>query len=312
MKLSVVIPCYRSEHTIAGVVKEIVDTIPKCKDVDDYEIIMVSDASPDDVFSVIREICRNNPKCIGLELSRNFGQHAALLAGYHCVSGDVVTALDDDGQMPLESLPEMLEALNKGADVVCGAYEQKQHSWFRCLGTRFNDFMAEYLMSKPKDWKDTSFIVLRRYVIDEMIRYDNAFPYMLGLILRSTGRLANVPVKHRKRTVGTSGYRLHTLFKLWLNGATAFSVKPLRLATFLGILIAFGGLLLGCWIVIQKILCPNITAGYSSLMAALSFFCGVILLSLGLIGEYIGRIYICINKSPQFVIRDRINFERKS
>ena len=309
MKLSVVIPCYRSEHTIANVVKEIIDTIPTCKDVDDYEIIMVSDGSPDNVFSVIRRLCEENPKCKGLEFSRNYGQHAALLAGYHCVTGDIVTAIDDDGQTPLESLPELLTALKNGADVVCGSYEHKQHNWFRRFGSRFNNFMAEWLMDKPKNWEPTSFIALRRYIIDELIRYDNAFPYMLGLVLRATNRFANIPVKHRQRNGGQSGYRLGKLIKLWLNGATAFSIKPLRIAALLGVTIAVGGLLLGMWIICQKLINPNVPAGYASMMSVMAIFSGTILLTLGLMGEYIGRMYICINKSPQFVIRDKINME---
>ncbi len=310
MKLSVVIPCYRSEHSVSDVVKEVINTIPACKDVDDYEIIMVSDGSPDNVYSVIRRLCEENPRCKGLEFSRNFGQHSALLAGYHCVTGDIVAAIDDDGQTPLESLPELLLALENGADVVCGSYEQKQHNWFRKLGSRFNNFMAEWLMNKPRDWEPTSFIVMRRFVIDEMIRYDNAFPYMLGLVLRTTGRLANVPVKHRKRACGRSGYRLGALIKLWVNGATAFSVKPLRIAAIIGCSIAVCGLLLAVWIIIHKIINPAIPLGYSSLMSALAVFSGIILLTLGVMGEYIGRMYICINKSPQFVIRDRINTDQ--
>ena len=310
MKLSIVIPCYRSEHTIADVVKEVVETIPHCQDIDDYEIIMVSDGSPDNVYAVIRKLCQENPKCKGMELSRNFGQHSALLAGYHCVTGDIVAALDDDGQISLESLPDLLQALKNGADVVCGSYQHKQHHWFRRIGSRFNNWMAEWLMDKPQDWEPTSFIVMRRYVIDEMIRYDNAFPYMLGLVLRTTNRLANVPVNHRKRASGQSGYRLATLIKLWVNGATAFSVKPLRIATITGISIAICGLLLALWIIIHKIINPAIPLGYSSLMSASAVFSGIILLTLGVMGEYIGRMYICINKSPQFVIRDRINTDQ--
>lgn len=302
MKLSFVIPCYGSERTIARVVEElrqIMMSLPEYS----YEIIMVSDASPDNVYKVIQELCKaDSEHCKGAELARNFGQHAALMAGYRMATGDYILSLDDDGQAPIESVPQMIEAL-KGADLVFGSYAHKKHNIFRNLGSKVNDWMAEFLLGKPKNLHVTSFFAMRRFIKDEILKYDNAFPYLLGLLLRVTKSIVNVPVNHRERTEGRSGYTLRKLLRLWINGFTAFSVVPLRIATLCGFLCAVLGALGGIWCIVNKILHPDAPLGYSSMMTTIMFVGGMIMLMLGMIGEYIGRTYICINKAPQYVIR---------
>ena len=302
MKLSFVIPCYGSESTIAGVVSELKQTartIPGC----DYEIIMISDCSPDQVYSVIQSLCREDPAhCKGAELAKNFGQHAALMAGYGMASGDYIVSLDDDGQAPVESVPALVDAL-KDADIVFGSYAKKKHSAFRNFGSKVNDVMAQMLLGKPKNIHMTSFFGMRRFVMDEILKYDNSFPYLQGLLLRTSKRIANVPVDHRERTEGKSGYTFFKLLALWTNGFTAFSVVPLRLATICGFLCAILGFLGGIWCIVNKLVRPNVPLGYSSMMASIFFIGGMLMLMLGLIGEYIGRTYICINRAPQYVIR---------
>ena len=302
MKLSFVIPCYGSERTIAQVVEELrqtIQTLPKC----DYEIIMVSDSSPDNVYKVIQDLCKADPEhCKGAELAKNFGQHAALMAGYRMVTGDLILSLDDDGQAPIESVPQMIEAL-KDADVVFGSYAHKKHNIFRNLGSKVNDWMAEFLLGKPKNLHVTSFFSMRRFVMNEILKYDNAFPYLLGLLLRTTKSIVNVPVNHRERAEGHSGYTLRKLLQLWINGFTAFSVMPLRIATFCGFGCALLGALGVIWCIVNKILHPDAPLGYSSMMTTILFVGGMLMLMLGMIGEYIGRTYICINKAPQYVIR---------
>lgn len=306
MKISFVIPCYRSEHTIEAVVAEIKTTVAQRPEVD-YEIILVSDHSPDNVFSVITRLSKADPGHVkGMELARNFGQHSALMAGFSLVTGDLVFSLDDDGQAPVESVYEMVDKLEAdGYDVVSGAYPDKKHSVFRNLGSKVNDWMAEWLVGKPRDRKVTSFSVARRFVIDEMRRYDGPFPYLLGLELQATRKLGNVEVKHRSRAEGGSGYTLSKLLALWMNGFTAFSVQPLRLASYAGFVCAGLGFGYGLWTVVNKLLHPEAPLGYSSLMSAVLFIGGMIMLILGLIGEYVGRIYICINKAPQYVVSKR-------
>ncbi len=312
MKLSFVIPCYRSEKTISGVVKEIEHVVSKIPDIE-WEAILVSDHSPDKVFDVIRELCKQYPdQIIGVELAKNFGQHAALMAGYKVTAGDVVFSLDDDGQAPIEAIPSFLTKLKEGYDVVMGSYAEKKQNLYRQLGTQVNDWMADWLLGKSKHLQSTSFFAVRRFLIDEILHYENSYPYILGLILRSTNSVINIPVNHRERQEGQSGYTTYKLLKLWLNGFTAFSVKPLRIATFIGFICAFFGVLFGGWIMINKFLNPDILLGYSSIMVTLVFIGGMLMLMLGLVGEYIGRIYICINKSPQYVIKEKIDFTTKN
>ena len=304
MKVSFVIPCYRSAKTIAFVVDEIRTTMAQRPAID-YEVIMVSDHSPDDVYSVIVELCQNDSDHLrGIELARNFGQHAALLAGYERSSGDYIVSLDDDGQTPAAEVWSLIDSLEvNDFDVVYASYQEKKHSLLRNLESWLNDRMACWLLDKPCDLKVTSFFVMRRFVLDEMLRYKQAFPYVIGLVLRTTRNVANVPVSHRERLEGVSGYTFLKLLSLWLNGFTAFSVKPLRLASFVGMVCAMGGFLYGIWTIVNKLaINPDAPMGYSSLMSVLLFVGGVLMLILGLIGEYVGRIYICLNNSPQYVI----------
>lgn len=305
-KISVIIPCYRSEQTIAGVIEEIINTIAEKTDYD-YEIILINDSSPDHVFSVIRQLAENNPKIKGIDLARNFGQHAALMTGFQYTTGDIVVCMDDDGQTPACELFSLVDKLAEGFDVVFAKYTQKKHSIFRNVCSGINDLMARYLIGKPKDLSIMSYFACKRFVIEQVKKYNNPFPYVSGLLLASSDKITNVEIGHRERTQGSSGYTFKKLLSLWLNGFTAFSVKPLRIATMLGCFIAIAGFLYGVYIVVNKFLQPAVPLGYSSIMATLLLIGGCIMLILGLIGEYIGRIYISINNMPQFVIRETIN-----
>lgn len=306
MKISYVIPCYRSMNTLEAVVEEIKEAMSKL-DKYTYEIILINDCSPDDTISTIRKICKENDNIIGLDMAKNFGQHAALMAGFRHVTGDVVVCLDDDGQTPANEVDKLLAKIEEGYDVVYAKYEEKKHSAFRNLGSWMNKVMTEALLGKPKDLYVSSYFAARRYVIDEMARYNNAFPYVIGLVLRTTNRICNVSVKHREREIGTSGYSLGKLLALWINGFTAFSVKPLRIATFGGVIVALAGFVYTIYIVVNKFINPEVPLGWSSTMALILIIGGLILAVLGMIGEYIGRIYICLNNSPQYVIRERIS-----
>lgn len=306
-KISFVIPCYNSEHTIGAVVNEIVDTVTAHGGYD-YEIILVNDNSPDNVMKVIADIAGQNHHVKGLDLSRNFGQHSAIMAGFTYLTGDIVVCLDDDGQTPANEMFNLIDKLGD-FDLVFAEYKSKQHSGFRNFGSKVNDLMARWLLSKPKDLKIMSYFACKRYVVDEVLRYENPYPYMSGLLLRATRKVCNVEVNHRERAEGSSGYSLRKLLLLWINGFTSFSVKPLRFATFLGFLTAAAGFLFGLYVIIHKIVVPESLMGWSSTMAALLFIGGMLMLMLGMVGEYVGRIYISINRSPQFVIRDRVGFE---
>ena len=304
--LSFVIPCYNSSKTIKSVVDEIKETVAKLGTYD-YEVILVNDCSKDNVYEVICELCDQNSKIKAINLSKNFGQGSAIMAGLNHVTGSIITLLDDDGQIPINELPKLLDKIQEGYDVVYGQYSTVKRNVIRNLGSSVNEFMARTLIGKPKDLYISSFFVCKKFVVDEVIKYKNPYPYMYGLILRVTRNIANVQVEHRKRQFGRSNYTLLKLFSLWMNGFTAFSVKPLRMASLAGVCCTGLGTLYGLYIVIKRLLNSDIPAGYSSLMAVILFVGGMIMLMLGMIGEYVGRIYISINNSPQYVIKQTIN-----
>lgn len=304
--VSFVIPCYRSEQTIGRVVEEIDRTMGELAGYE-YEIVLVNDASPDDTFEAIRALCAGRKNICGVNLAKNFGQHAALMAGFRHVRGDIVVCLDDDGQTPADEVGKLLAKLEEGYDVVYAKYSHKQHSLFRNFGSRVNERMTRVMLGKPKNLYVSSYFAMKKFVAQELIRYQNPFPYVIGLVLRTTKKIANVEVTHREREIGASGYTIGKLLGLWFNGFTAFSIKPLRIATVIGVVSACGGFVYGIYTVVKKFVNPAVPIGFSALMAALVFFCGLILMMLGLIGEYIGRIYISMNNSPQYVIRECVD-----
>lgn len=306
-KLSFVIPCYRSEHTVTEVVREIQSTV-KARDGYSYEILLVNDNSPDDVFDVIEALAKEDPCVKGIDLAKNFGQHSALMTGFRYVSGDVVVCLDDDGQTPASEVFTLIDKLNEGYDAVFAKYKSKHHSFARNLGSKMNDLMAREFIGKPKDLAIMSYFCCRRFVVDEIVRYQNPYPYVSGLILRTTNRVTNVEIDHRDRLNGSSGYTFKKLISLWVNGFTSFSVKPLRFATLVGTVFALLGFLYGFYVVLNKLFFnPAVPLGYSSLLSVTLLLGGLILLMLGLIGEYIGRIYISLNNAPQAVVRQTVN-----
>jgi len=310
MKLSFVIPCYRSADSVENVIDRIIDTVQKDGRYD-YEVICINDYSPDNTLDVLKKIAAGNPKVKVLALTRNFGQHSALMAGYNHITGDIVVCLDDDGQNPPEEMFKLIDKLNEGYDLVSARYAKKKHNLIRRLGSKVSFAMSRYLVGMPKDIDLNSYCVFRRFVADEVVKYRNAYPFVHGLMLRITRNVANVDISHQDRQIGSSGYTLSKLLGLWMNGFTAFSEKPLRLATVLGFLSAIIGFLYSLVIIVQRIVNPAIPAGYSSLMAVVLILSGVIMLLLGLLGEYVGRIYICLNNAPQYAIREKYNFEEK-
>ena len=309
-KISFVIPCYRSEKTLPAVVKEIQDklnTMPEFT----FDIFLVNDCSPDNTLEVIRGLCEQYDNIKGISFSKNFGQHAALMAGLRHSDGDYVVCLDDDGQTPADEVDKLIAKLEEGFDAVYAKYDHKQHSSFRNLGSKVNELMLRVMLDKPADLYVSSYFAVKRFVVDDMICYANSYPYVIGLVLRTTKNIANVMVNHREREEGSSGYTLRKLMSLWFNGFTAFSVKPLRIATMVGGFSAFLGFAYGLYTIIKRFVNPNVPMGFSAMMSAIVFFGGMMMLLLGLIGEYIGRIYISLNNSPQYVIREKMNLGDK-
>ncbi len=304
-KISYVIPCYRSEKTIESVITEIEETMSFLQNYT-YEIVLVNDGSPDNTWGKICEIVKDHREVRGFNFAKNFGQHAALMAGLNNVTGDIIICLDDDGQTPANEATKLIRAIEDGADAVYAKYDNKKHSAFRNFGTAMNEWMTEVMLGKPKKLYVSSYFAVRRFVVDEMIKYKGSYPYVIGLVLRTTKNIVNVDVNHRSREIGTSGYNFAKLLGLWVNGFTAFSIKPLRIATIMGCVFAFIGFIYGIYTIIKRFVLPDIPAGFSALMAAIIFFGGMTMLMLGMAGEYIGRTYISINENPQYVVRESV------
>ena len=213
-KISFVIPCYRSEKTLGHVLAEINGKMQEMQEYE-YEVILVNDCSPDHTLEEIRKLCaeRSSGDGIrkGLSFSRNFGQHSALMAGLRETKGDYVVCLDDDGQTPANEVDLLIGKLEEGFDAVYAKYEHKQHCALRNLGSKVNELMTRVMLEKPKELFISSYFAVRRFVVEDMIRYENSYPYVIGLVLRSTKNITNVVVNHRNREEGSSGYTLKKL-----------------------------------------------------------------------------------------------------
>lgn len=302
VELSFVIPVYNGSRTVGGVVERIHRLYDDLR----IEVVLVNDGSTDDSERVCRELLETYPRTlVFIHLARNFGEHAAVLAGMSYASGAHVAVLDDDGQNPPEEVRRLYDAIRgKGFDVVYGRYRTKQHGWLRNVGSRFNDRVATLMLHKPPELYLSSFKVLNRFTVDEILRYKGAFPYIDGLILRATANLGQLDVEHRERSGGGSNYTPRKLLRLWLNMFLNFSITPLRLSALLGVFTALVSLLLLVAIVIDKLYVnPEVTRGLPTVLVVVTFFAGVQLVILGTIGEYLGRLFLDHSNSPQFVVR---------
>jgi len=310
-KLSVVIPVYNSENTIEEVVKEIENAVPKLNSKFELEIILVNDYSEDNSLQVCKNICKHKSFVKLISFTKNFGQINALMAGIRVASGDYIITMDDDLQTPPNEMGKLIDELKKNNyDVVFAKYKTENKSIFRVFGSFMNDKMANILVEKPKNIKLNTFFIVKKYIANEIIKYNRAYPYITGLIIRITQNVGNVLVEHRDRKIGKSNYTLRKLLQLWFNGFTSFSVKPLRISSIFGLFFSTAGFIYLLIIIVRKIINPNMQAGWTSIMAVIIFFGGIQLLSIGLIGEYIGRMFLSINKKPQYVIKETFNTDK--
>ena len=300
--LAIVIPVYNSEKTIARLVDELIETLHHQFKL---EIILVNDNSRDRSEETCIELHEKHAGMVKFySLSKNAGEHAAVMAGLGKTSSDYVVIMDDDFQNPISEVSKMVSAaIRDDFDVVYSYYPKKEHSWFRNAGSWFNDKVANILLQKPKDLYLSSFKVLNRFLVDEVVKYRAPFPYLDGLILQVTDNIGKVEVEHHARRESRSGYTIKKLAALWLNMFTNFSILPLRFSIFLGFVFALMGLALGVYTVIEKLLNPHLPVGFASLFFTVSVFAGIQLISLGIIGEYVGRMFLTLNKKPQYTIK---------
>ena len=301
-ELSLVIPVYNGSRTIGALVEHTTKIFGSTS----FEIVLVNDGSEDDSEKVCAQLAEKFPQNVTfVHLSRNFGEHSAVLAGFTEARGRYIAVLDDDGQNPPEEVVRMLDELKrKNYDVVYGHYIEKKHSWFRNLGSRFNDRIATLMLHKPKDLYLSSFKVMNRFLINEIIKYHGPYPYTDGLIYRVTRNIGQIPVEHRASLSGPSRYTFRRLVRLWLNMFLNFSIKPLRISVYVGLFASCLSIVALIAILIDKLwITPNLTVGIPTVLGSVVFFSGIQLTILGLVGEYLGRLYLDQTGTPQYVVR---------
>lgn len=298
--LSIVIPVYNGAETVGGLVRELFRHLEEHIHL---EIVLVNDGSSDGSWEKLRELYKSHPESVvAVNLAKNFGEHNAVMAGYNFATGDYVVNIDDDFQNPPREILKLLDAIrSRGYHVVYGRYESKQHSLFRNLGSYLTDKVANLMLKKPKHLYLCSFRILSGPFLRELIRYTGPYPYIDGLILRSTRNIGEVTVAHRPRKQGRSGYTLIKLLRLWSHVFLNFSIIPLRISIGIGLLFSLAGFVGAVAVIAEKLMYPEIQVGWASLTTIVLTVSGIQLLVMGLIGEYVGRIFISENRTPQFV-----------
>jgi len=306
-RLSVVIPVYGS----AGILPVLIDALEPVlfgiSDLESFEVVLVHDNGPDASWSTIRHLAAHRPWLRGIDLSRNAGQHNAIMAGLRHARGNILVTMDDDLQHDPRDIPKMLECLRSGADVCYVQFTSRQHAAWKRGGSLFNDVVARWLLHKPAGLYLSPFRAFRSHVKNEMLRYEGPFVYLDGLILQSTTRISTVSGHHHVRQDGRSGYSLRKSISLWLQMATSFSVAPLRLASLAGIILSVLGFVFAAVLVVQRIMNPSTAVGWTSLIVATLIMGGIQLIALGVIGEYVGRVLLNVGNRPQFVAREYLN-----
>ena len=298
--LSVVVPVYNGARSIG----DLVGALETLEIPGGIEIILVNDCSRDGSLAVCRDLlAKARVPMIVVNLARNSGEHNAVLTGLRQTRGAHVITMDDDLQNPPGEVARLLRyAQSSGADVVYTYYAEKQHALWRNLGSHFTNRVANLLLDKPRDLYLSSFRCMSAFLVEQIVRYSGPFPYIDGLILQATQSIDRIEVAHLPRATGRSNYNFRRLTRLWLNMFVNFSVMPLRLSTFAGFALSVLGALGTLW-VIGEALVSETPPGWASLSVAVLLLSGVQLVILGLIGEYLGRLYLTLNGKPQAVIR---------
>jgi glycosyltransferase involved in cell wall biosynthesis len=299
--LSIVVPVYNGAQTVGT----LVHALAALEIAGGHEIVLVVDGSPDDSLAVCRRLAAEFALPITVvNHSRNYGEHNAVMSGLRHASGAYMITMDDDLQNPPEEVKRLYEhARDHDYDVVYTYYETKHHARWRNLGSAFHNRIADFLLDKPKGLYLSSFRCLSAFVAGEIVKYDGPFPYVDGLILQTTKAIGRLQVNHLPRAEGRSNYTLRRLLRLWLSMALNFSVMPLRVATLFGLVMSVLGFL-GLIEVVVEALLGETPSGWGSTLVIVLLFSGAQLLILGVAGEYLGRMFLTVNKRPQAIVRD--------
>ena len=299
--LSIVVPVYNG----AASVGELVQALEALDIPGGHEIVLVNDGSPDNSRDVCVELVKTAKIPVTLvDHARNYGEHNAVMTGLRHARGKWVINMDDDLQNPPSEVVRLLNyAQENKYEVVYTYYDEKQHAGWRNLGSQFTNWCATQLLDKPKDLYLSSFRCMSAFLVERILDYHGPFPYIDGLILQITRDIGRLKVQHLPRAIGRSNYTIRRLVRLWLNMFVNFSVMPLRLATVAGMVLAGIGLLGVIFVFIEAMIRRDTPPGWGSLMAAILFLSGMQLMILGIFGEYLGRIYLTLNRKPQAIVR---------
>lgn len=300
MQISVVIPVYNSERTIAP----LVDRLQTCLSGRLVEIILINDGSSDRSETVCEQIEDRFANVQFISLRRNFGEFNAVLCGLAHSKGAYVVIIDDDFQNPPESILTLVQTAEVGQyDVVYSRYARKQHHWFRNVGSWLVNTLTTYSIDKPRDLYLSSFKLIRQEIVQEIIRYQGPYPYIDGLIFRTTRNVGSVEVPHNIRLDGHSNYTIHKLISLFLNVFIGYSLWPIRVFTVLGAALFGLGFLSGILFGISWLLNGITLAGWGIVTWAIVTGLGIQLLFLGVLGEYLGKLFMAHSGLPAYVIK---------
>jgi len=302
MLISIVIPVYNGARTIGPLVERLTETMRDRP----LQIVLVDDGSLDASDAVCRGLSARHAGTVTyVKLGRNFGEHNAVMAGLWHARGDYALIMDDDFQNPPEEVSRVVDhAIRHGYDIVYTRSPVKHHHWLRNLGSRLNDRVANFMLDKPRTLYLSSFKCLSRFLVDQILRYRGPYPYLDGLALRCTRNIGTIEVRHAPRREGRSNYTPRKLLRLWLNMFVNFSVMPLRVSTVVGLACSVLGLGLGFEALVERLVRPGLPIGWASVIVPVVLFSGVQLVMLGLLGEYLGRLFLTENQTPQFVVRE--------
>ena len=302
VEISVIVPVYNSEETLVELTDRLEKSLEEMLNGKSYQLVFINDGSADNSWQVIKELACKNGKITAINLTKNFGQHNALMCGFQHAKGKYVVTIDDDLQNPPEEIKKLYDLIRQKHDVVYGQLDDKKHSKFRNLGSETIQFV--FRKTFGVNVKLASFRIVKKEIIDLILSYEKSFTFIDGIIAWHTKDIGSVPVRHDSRKQGRSGYSLQKLIVLSLNMLTNFSIVPVQFVSMIGIIFSLIGFLFGVFFIIKKLVFGINVMGFASLIVVVTIFSGVQLLSLGMIGEYIGRMHINISNRPQFAIRE--------
>jgi len=298
IEISIVVPVYNSEENLVELYTQISEALKEIS----HEVVFVNDCSKDNSWLVLKELAKNNKNITAINLRKNAGQDNALMAGFGMIKGKYTIIMDDDLQHSPYDIIKLYTKVEEGFDICYANFSIRKHAAWKNIGSRFNGYLADILLKKPKGIYLSPFKIINSEVI-KAIKYTGPYPYVDGLILEVTHNITTIDVDHFDRYRGKSNYSLLASIIVFLKLFTGFSIIPLRIATVVGFIVSIFGFSLGFYFIVQYFIGVN-PQGWTSLIVTVLVLGGLLLMSIGLLGEYLGRVYSIINKKPQFTIKE--------